>query len=97
MTTSPFIRRLVISLSFVLIVGLSSFVARAADSPVSGAQPAMSAAGQMAPSAGAVEDTLKACLARIPKDASTGQSLLAERGCQRDQLERTSLQAAPKF
>jgi len=30
---------------------------------------------------GAVEDTLKLCLARIPKDASAGQRLLAEQSC----------------
>lgn len=37
---------------------------------------------------GAVEDTLSACMARIPKDASAGQRLLAEESCRRDQAAR---------
>lgn len=30
-------------------------------------------------------DTLEACMARIPKDASSGQRMLAEESCRRDQ------------
>lgn len=37
---------------------------------------------------GSVEDTLNACLARIPKDASAGQKMLAEESCRRDQAAR---------
>ncbi|ALA60396.1 hypothetical protein [Nitrospira moscoviensis] len=37
---------------------------------------------------GAVEDTLAACMARIPKDASAGQRMLAEESCRRDQAAR---------
>lgn len=37
---------------------------------------------------GAVEDTLDACLARIPKDATSGQRMLAEESCRRDQAAR---------
>jgi hypothetical protein len=37
---------------------------------------------------GAVEDTLSACLARIPKDATSGQRMLAEESCRRDQAAR---------
>jgi hypothetical protein len=37
---------------------------------------------------GAVEDSLNACLARIPKDASAGQKMLAEESCRRDQATR---------
>ncbi|BFU94095.1 MAG: conserved exported protein of unknown function [Nitrospira sp.] len=33
-------------------------------------------------------DTLEACMARIPKDASAGQRMLAEQSCQRDQANR---------
>lgn len=36
-------------------------------------------------SAGTQGDSLEACLARIPKDATEGQRLLAEESCQRDQ------------
>ena len=38
--------------------------------------------------AGAVEDNLNACTARIPKDASAGQRMLAEESCRRDQANR---------
>jgi hypothetical protein len=37
---------------------------------------------------GAVEDTSSACLARIPKDATAGQKMLAEETCRRDQAAR---------
>jgi hypothetical protein len=37
---------------------------------------------------GAVEDNLNACMARIPKDASAGQKMLAEESCRRDQANR---------
>ena len=35
-----------------------------------------------------VEDTLMACLAGIPKDASTGQKMLAEESCRRDHVRQ---------
>ena len=37
---------------------------------------------------GSVEDTLNACLARIPNDATPGQKMLAEESCHRDQAAR---------
>lgn len=37
-------------------------------------------------SAGTQGDSLEACMARIPKDATEGQRMLAEESCQRDQL-----------
>ncbi len=33
-------------------------------------------------------DTLDACIARIPKDATAGQRMLAEESCKRDQANR---------
>ena len=33
-------------------------------------------------------DTLDACMARIPKDATGGQRMLAEESCRRDQANR---------
>ena len=38
--------------------------------------------------AGSVEDTLSACMSRIPSDASEGQRQLAEKSCERDQANR---------
>jgi hypothetical protein len=37
---------------------------------------------------GSVEDSLDACKARIPSDASAGQKMLAEESCDRDQAAR---------
>ena len=37
-------------------------------------------------SAGTQGDSLEACVARIPSDATAGQRLLAEESCKRDQL-----------
>jgi hypothetical protein len=45
--------------------------------------------------AGAVEDTLQACMARIPKDASIGQRMIAEQSCRRDETERKPYEAIP--
>lgn len=45
--------------------------------------------------AGAVEDTLKACRARIPKDASIGQRMIAEQSCGRDESDRKPFLAVP--
>jgi hypothetical protein len=46
-------------------------------------------------SQGTQGDTLKACLDRIPSDASAGQRMFAEGTCQRDAANRTSIDAVP--
>ena len=46
---------------------------------------------------GAVEDTLKACLARIPDEATDGQRMLAEQSCEGEETSRRSAPFAPKF
>lgn len=38
--------------------------------------------------AGSVQDSLKACLARIPADASVGQLMLAQQACQQVDYDR---------
>ncbi len=45
--------------------------------------------------AGSAEDTMGACMARIPKDATIGQIMMAEQGCWRDENERKPMQAVP--
>ncbi len=45
--------------------------------------------------AGSVEDTIRACMGRIPKDASIGQVMIAEQSCWRDENERKPVQAIP--
>lgn len=88
---------LLIIASLVLMTGLPSLSTQAADQSLEGAiiVPLPGEPGLVA--AGAVEDTLSACLARIPSDASAGQRMLAEQSCQQNEATRTMTQAAPKF
>ena len=63
-------------------------------------EPAMVAPGSVATNeadiaVGAAEDTLRACMARIPKDASIGQVMIAEQGCWRDENDRNPIQSVP--
>ena len=59
-------------------------------------EPAMVAPGFDANiAAGAAEDTLQACRARIPQDATIGQVMIAEQSCWRDENERKPAQAVP--
>ncbi|MCC2641379.1 MAG: exported protein of unknown function [Nitrospira sp.] len=46
--------------------------------------------------AGAAEDSLQACMARIPKDASIGQRMIAEQSCGRDESERKPYEVIPE-
>ena len=43
-------------------------------------------------SPGAADDTLKACLARIPEQATVGQRMLAEQTCEREEAIRKTYQ-----
>jgi hypothetical protein len=68
-----------------------------ADSLVNGATIIAPTEKRNAVASGAVEDTLNACLGRIPLDASAGQRLLAEQSCAGQQETRHLLPSAPKF
>src|SRR5687768_18060029 len=46
--------------------------------------------------ANSIDDTLKTCLARIPKVATSGPRLLAERSCQGEEKARQATQATPR-
>jgi hypothetical protein len=46
-------------------------------------------------SQGTQGDTLQACLARIPKDATDSQRMLATLTCERDEKARASIDAVP--
>jgi hypothetical protein len=46
---------------------------------------------------GAAEDTLKACMARIPEVSSAGQRMLAEQSCVGEEETRSTIRSAPKF
>jgi hypothetical protein len=45
----------------------------------------------------AAEDTLTACMARIPELASVGQHMLAEQSCAGEEETRKAIRSAPKF
>lgn len=100
MSTFPLNPRtiLVASLAFglALMAWLPVLPTQAADQASKKSAASVSArdAGHVA--AGAVEDTLKACLSRIPKDASTGQRMIAETSCYRDETDRKVIQAVPE-
>jgi hypothetical protein len=66
---------------------LESSASAASAPPNTPVQPAATTPAN-AVAAGATEDSLQACLARIPKDATVGQRMIAEQSCRRDESER---------
>jgi len=88
MKASQFIKRMGIVASLALIPWISPLSAYAADQPAGGYTPTTLAGGLGEAASGAVEDTLKACLARIPKDATGGQRMIAQDSCKRDEATR---------
>lgn len=96
MNTSAVVKRSLLLSSFVLLGSVLSPVStHAEDGQVQGAMIIPVPTPQVA--SGAVEDSLKACLARIPKVASVGQRLLAERACEGEDGIRQSMNDAPQF
>ena len=90
-------KRLVL-LSFAMSISAwATLPSHAADALVEGAMVLVpeGALGRVA--SGAVEDTLKTCMARIPQEASVGQRMLAEQGCTSAEEARKSMQYAPNF
>jgi hypothetical protein len=92
-----FIRRIIILSSLVLIAWLPAVATQAADQPSGGSLPVVSAGEPTRLAAGGVEDTLKDCLDRIPKDGSAGQRMLAEQSCKQDERNRQVDRDGPKF
>jgi hypothetical protein len=97
MNTPVFVKRsfLLSSTIFLLASTVSPFSTHAEDGQVQGAMIVPVPVPQVA--SGAVEDSLKACLARIPEKASVGQRLLAERTCQGEDGSRKAMNDAPQF
>ncbi len=92
MDTIRLIRHLVVVASLTLIAGVAIGPAQAADKHMKAAAPE---SGLSITASGAVEDNLKTCMGRIPKNASVGQRMMSEQGCERDQETRKSLDAVP--
>lgn len=83
-----FITRTILIASLTLVSWVAAPSSGAADKkPKASALPVPSE-GRNIVASGAVEDSLAACLARIPKDATAGQRMLAEDSCKRDQMSR---------
>jgi hypothetical protein len=95
MDTIRLIRHMVMVASLTLIAGVAVGSAQAADKHLKAAAAAAPESGLSVTASGAVEDNLKTCMGRIPKDASAGQRMMAEQGCGRDQETRKSLDAVP--
>ncbi len=97
MRINHFMRNMVLVASFALFAGLPALSTQAADQMAGAATPTAYEGELSIMAAGAVQDTLKACLARIPKDASAGQQMMAEQGCEQEDAARKLSQVAPKF
>ena len=77
-----------------ILPGLASSAPQVAE-PMSSAEAQAHGLTQIA--VGSVQDTLKACLERIPQDASSGQLMLAEESCQQVETARTINQTSLTF
>ena len=98
MSTYPFITRAVLLSSMLLIASLSAPTVHALDSDLLKGTMVFAPASELnVVAAGTVEDTLKACLGRIPLDATVGQRLLAEQSCTGEEGTRKLVPGAQKF
>ncbi len=96
MTTTRRIGTLMICALLLLCAAVPAAVsAQAVNQPPPSGTPETDATVAAGVAAGAVEDTLRACMARIPKDASIGQRMIAEQSCGRDESDRKPFQAVP--
>jgi hypothetical protein len=95
MNTQGFVKRsLLLSSVLLLASALSPLSSHAEEGQVQGAMMMTVPVPQVA---GAVEDSLKACLARIPERASAGQRRLAERTCEGEEGTRKAINGPPQF
>lgn len=69
--------------------------AGSAMSTTSGGTASLENTGPKRVSQGTQGDSLKACLSRIPSDASAGQRMVAEGTCHRDANDRTPIESVP--
>jgi hypothetical protein len=81
----------------ILIASWSIPLANAAEQPVQETTPGAPTTDLNTVAANSVDDTLKACLARIPQVATAGQRLLAEQNCRGEERMRQEMQVTPGF
>lgn len=80
-----------------LASSLSPFFIHAEDGQVTGAMILTPKDKLSDVASDSVEDTLKACLARIPDKATAGQRMLAERTCHSEEVARKTISRPPQF
>ncbi len=98
MNTSGVLQRSVLCISMLLLgSSLSPVFSHADEGQVTGVMVLTPTNKLNDVASGAVEDTLKACLARIPDMASVGQRMLAERTCHGEDVIRKTNQGPPQF
>jgi hypothetical protein len=95
MKTIPSIKSAIGVVSFMVAMSFAPAVGQAADRQSQNGVQDPAAITEPNAAAGAVEDTLQACMARIPKDASIGQRMIAEQSCWRDENDRQPFRSAP--
>ena len=96
MKTIQFIKCTIGAVSFMVAIAFVPAPAQAADRQSANGVHGPAAITEPDMAAGAVEDTIQACMARIPKDASIGQRMIAEQGCWRDESDRKPFQSVPE-
>jgi hypothetical protein len=93
MHNHPFMCRAILTGAALVVTSFfaSSALAAEKSQTASTTPPVVSATNSVA--AGSIEDSLQACMARIPKDATAGQRMIAEQSCRRDEGDRKPYQA----
>jgi hypothetical protein len=71
--------------------------AQAADPQVKGAEGSVPVGERSIQTSGIAENTIKACMARIPEVATAGQRMLAEQSCAAEEDVRKAIRSARTF
>jgi hypothetical protein len=97
MEKSTIINRVLLMILLMLNASWSIPVAHAAEQSMKETMHRAPTADLNTVAANSVQDTLKACLARIPEDATVGQRLLAEQNCRGEERARQEVEVTPRF
>jgi hypothetical protein len=96
MNTIPSIKCAIGVASFMIAMSFAPVMGQAVDRQLENGVQGPAAITEPNAAAGAVEDTLQACMARILKDASIGQRMIAEQSCWRDENDRQPSRSDPE-